>query len=93
MRCATWLSRHPYTLVESLEATEGRGEEWWVLMAYERNSAHANWVAVFPEAEDARFFTEEDQLRGRWDPEHQIFDPRGWFAPGSPGQARVPGLH
>jgi hypothetical protein len=65
----------PYTLVESIEDTEGRGEEWWVLMAYEKNSAHANWVAVFPESEDARFYTEEDQLRGRWDSEHQIFLP------------------
>ncbi|HEY3269703.1 MAG TPA: hypothetical protein VGJ89_00685 [Geothrix sp.] len=65
----------PYALVDALEAAEGRSEDWSVLMAFEQGSSHAQWVAVFPEAEEARFYTEDDQLVGRWDPHREIFIP------------------
>lgn len=65
----------PYTLTETLETTEARGEAWWVLVAYERHGTQARWVAVFPEAGEARFFTDGDELRGRWDADHEIFIP------------------
>lgn len=65
----------PYTLMETLETTEARGEAWWVLVAYEQHGTQARWVAVFPEAEEARFFTDGDELRGRWDADHEIFIP------------------
>src|SRR5512133_2141058 len=65
----------PYALVDALEAAEGRSEAWSVLMAFEQGSSHAQWVAVFPEAEEARFYTEDDQLVGRWDPHRELFIP------------------
>jgi hypothetical protein len=65
----------PYTLLETLETTEGRGEVWWVLAAYEQYGTQARWVAVFPEVGEARFYTDGDELRGRWDPDHEIFIP------------------
>ncbi len=65
----------PYVLLETLETAEGRGEAWWVLLAYERYGTQARWVLVFPEAGEAQFFTDGDRLHGRWDPEHEIFIP------------------
>jgi hypothetical protein len=65
----------PYALMDALEAAEGRSEEWSVLMAFEQGASHAQWVAVFPEAEEARFYTEDDQLIGRWDRHREIFIP------------------
>jgi hypothetical protein len=65
----------PYTLLESVEDAEGRGEAWWVLMAHERYSEQARWVLAFPESGPSRFFTDGDQLGGRWDPEHEVFIP------------------
>ncbi|MFZ0616579.1 MAG: hypothetical protein WAN16_09040 [Chthoniobacterales bacterium] len=65
----------PYALMDALEAAEGRNEDWSVLMAFEQGSSHAQWVAVFPDAEEARFYTEDDQLIGRWDPHREIFIP------------------
>lgn len=65
----------PYALLDSIEDTEGRGEEWWVIVAFERNADDARWVAVFPDSEESQFFMEGDRLIGRWDPEHEIFFP------------------
>jgi hypothetical protein len=63
----------PYALMDSIEYAEGRGERWWVILAYERHSSLAVWVAEFPESREAWFFMDGDQLRGRWDPDHEIF--------------------
>ncbi|WP_257306680.1 hypothetical protein [Geothrix campi] len=65
----------PYALQETLETAEGRGEAWWVLMAHERYSEQARWVVMFPEEGESWFFTDGDRLRGRWDPEREIFLP------------------
>ena len=65
----------PYALMDAVEAAEGRGEAWWALMAFERGASHAQWVAVFPEAEVARFYMEGDQMTGRWDSHREIFLP------------------
>jgi hypothetical protein len=65
----------PPALMDSIEYAEGRGEKWRVIMAFERHSSLAVWVAEFPESREARFFMDGNQLRGRWDPEHEIFIP------------------
>ena len=65
----------PFALMESVEDAQSRGEGWWVLLAYGEGSWGARWVAVFPESKESLFFTEGDQLRGRWDQEHEIFFP------------------
>jgi hypothetical protein len=66
----------PYALVESIEDAEQRGEKWWVIMAYERNSDHAQWVSGFPGARESQFYSEDGHLSGRWDREHEIFIPK-----------------
>ena len=65
----------PYALMDSIEDAEGRGENWWVILAYERDFSQAVWVAVFTESGESRFFMDGDQLWGRWDPNHEIFIP------------------
>ena len=65
----------PHALMEAVENADRRGERWWVLLAFERFSAHAIWVAGFPEANAARYFVDGDQLTGRWDSEHDLFIP------------------
>ena len=65
----------PYPLLDTIEDAEKRGKKWRVIMAYERNSEHARWVAVLPDPGESQFFSEEEQLNGRWDPGHGIFIP------------------
>jgi hypothetical protein len=65
----------PYTLLETLEDAEGRGEAWRVLVASPKDSEQARWVVEFPEAGVALFFTDGDRLSGRWDPERELFLP------------------
>jgi len=63
----------PFALVETLEDTQERGEAWWVLMAYEEGASRAGWVVGFPESGASRFFTEGEELNGRWDGERELF--------------------
>lgn len=65
----------PYALMELLEDADGRGEAWWVLMAFEGQAAEARWVAVFPDAGESRFYSDGEQMSGRWDGERGIFLP------------------
>jgi hypothetical protein len=65
----------PYPLMDAIEDAERRGKTWRVIMAYERNSENARWVAVLPDPGESQFFSDGDQLNGRWDPEHELFIP------------------
>lgn len=65
----------PFALLGTLEDAEVRGREWWVLMAFGGSSGDACWLVVFPEAKEALFFAEGEQLNGRWDSEHEVFIP------------------
>ena len=65
----------PFALMEFIQNAEARGEAWQAILAYGSISGGARWVAVFPGSAESLFFTEGDQLRGRWDPEHEIFFP------------------
>lgn len=66
----------PHALMEFVRNAEVRGEKWWVLMAYGSLSGDVRWVAAFPESNESLFFSEGDQLSGRWDSEHQLFIPK-----------------
>lgn len=65
----------PCLLMESLADAERRGERWWVLMAYERNSEQARWVSGCSGFKASQFFSEGLHLDGRWDPDHELFIP------------------
>ena len=65
----------PPALLGSVEDAEVRGEAWWVVMAFSDSTGDARWVVVFPDTQQALFFTEGDQLNGRWDQEHELFFP------------------
>jgi hypothetical protein len=66
----------PFTLMDSIEDAAIHGRKWRVIMAHERNSENARWVAVLPDSEESQFFSDGDQLNGRWDSEHEIFIPK-----------------
>jgi hypothetical protein len=65
----------PYPLLDTIEDAERRGKRWRVIMAYERNSENTQWVAVLPDSDESQFFSDGNQLNGRWDPGHDIFIP------------------
>jgi len=65
----------PFTLIESIEDVEGRGEAWRVLMAFDDYATDAQWVAMFPDSEEAWFYANDEHMSGRWDQEHEIFFP------------------
>jgi hypothetical protein len=83
----------PHTLMESIADAERRGEKWGVIMALERNSEDARWVTLLPVLEESQFFSDGERLKGRWDPEHEIFIPKSRFAFRPPWQACIPVLH
>jgi hypothetical protein len=63
----------PCPLMDSIVDAESRGQKWQVIMAYERTAREVRWVAVLPGPAESRYFSEENQLQGRWDPDHEIF--------------------
>jgi len=65
----------PHRLMESVVDAERRGERWRVILAWDRTSEQARWVTVLPDADASQFFSDGNHMRGRWDPDHDLFFP------------------
>ena len=63
----------PRLILAAVETAAERSEPWWVFQAISDRQEDALWLAVFPDAKEALFFTGEETLKGRWDEGHSVF--------------------
>jgi hypothetical protein len=63
----------PRVILSAVETAAERAEPWWVVQAISDRQEDALWLAVFPDAKEALFFTGEETLKGRWDEGRCVF--------------------